>query len=76
MATTVILGTCYSLFLLSSFHRNQDLCLVFEVADKNFTANSNLLLVSIDLFPSPTVVTRRLATLKQSKKSKLYLSKH
>lgn len=76
MATTVILGTCYNLFLLRSFHKNQDLCLVFEVSDKNFVANTNFLLVRTDLFPSPTVVTRGLATLKQGKKSKLYLSNH
>lgn len=53
MAKTVILGTCCNLFLLGNFHRNQDLCLVFEVADKNFTANYNLLLVSTDLFLYP-----------------------
>lgn len=51
MARTVILGPCYNLFLLGSFHRNQDLCLVFE--DKNFTANSNLLLVRMTCFLHP-----------------------
>lgn len=76
MATAGILETCYTLFFLSTFHRNQDLCLVFDVADKNSAANSNLILVSTDLFPSPTVVTRRLAILRLSKKPQLYLSNH
>lgn len=76
MATTVILRTCYNLFLLSTFHRNQELCLEFQVINKNSAANSNLLLVSTDLFPSPTVVTRRLVTLKQSKKSQQYITNH